>query len=233
MCGRFVLRQPSHPWLHDLPPELERPRYNIAPSQWIAAVGNDRAGDRRVRPALWGFRPPWLDERRKAPINARAETVATAPMFRRAFARGRCLIPADGWYEWQAQDGGPKQPQFFHRRAEGLFWFAGVATRDGEGRTTAAILTVDADETARAVHPRMPLLFPDDETAAAWIDADTGAATLRDLLRPPEIGALEYVPVSRRVNRPENDDARCIAAADEGGSGEGQRNAPTSGARGG
>lgn len=175
-------------------------------------MGRDREGDRRTQAARWGFRPQWLEERRKAPINARAETVATALMFRRAYARGRCLIPADVWYEWQEQAEGPKQPHFFHRPDNRLFWFAGVAARDSEGTPTAAILTIDANEVARPVHGRMPLMLPDDEAAATWIDPEVSERVLLDLLGVPANGALEVYPVSRRVNRPENDDARCVAA---------------------
>lgn len=213
MCGRFVLRHPRHPWLDGMGPELGRARYNISPSQAIPAVGRDAEGQRRVQSATWGFRPRWLDERRKAPINARAETAATTPMFRRAFAHGRCLIPADGWYEWQAQESGPRQPYFFQRPGAERFWFAGLAARDGEGHLTAAILTVEANEAARAIHPRMPLVLAGDERAAGWLDPHADVAGLAELLRPPAADVIEIRAVSRRVNRPENDVPECIAAA--------------------
>lgn len=232
MCGRYTLRHPERllspeQLLEQIderrrrqgqdqgenPDVVQRARYNIAPSQPILVVGRDAEGERVTRIATWGFRPKWLQRDRRAPINARAETVATTPMFRQAFRRSRCLVPADGWYEWQAQPSGPKVPYFFHRPDDEAFWFAGVATTDAAGEPTAAILTTDANETAAPIHSRMPLVLPDDETAAAWIDADAPATQLEELLRPPGARLLETYPVSRRVNKPANDDPECIEQA--------------------
>ena len=211
MCGRYTLRDPrGHPWLADAPQDLAGARYNVAPSQPVLALGRDREGVRRVRAATWGFHPEWLPENRRAPINARAETAATTPMFRRAFARGRCLIPADGWYEWQARDKGPKVPWFFHRPDDGVFFFAGLATLDRDHRTRVAILTTDANDTARGVHPRMPLMLPNDEAAGTWLDPEADPDTLSGLLLPPPSDLIAAYPVSRRVNKPENDDRRCL-----------------------
>ena len=228
MCGRYTLRNPrGHPWLADAAHELERSRYNIAPSQSVLALGRDREGVRRVRAATWGFHPEWLPENRRAPINARAETAATTPMFRRAFARGRCLIPADGWYEWQAREQGPKVPWFFHRPDDGVFFFAGLATRDREHQTRVAILTTDANETARTVHSRMPLMLADDDAAGAWLDPRADLEKLSTLLQPPPSDLVEAHPVNRRVNKPENDDPGCVQQqpdepATHPGAGEGE-----------
>lgn len=219
MCSRFTLRAPRHPWLDALPPALGRPRYNIAPAQTVLAIGRDREGERRVRGAIWGFRPHWLAARRKEPVNARAETAATTPLFEQAFRRGRCLIPADGWYEWQDRDEGRKQPHFFHRPDDTLFWFAGLATRDRDDMTRIAILTTAANAAAGAVHARMPVVLTDDTTAAQWIDPAASTGALAALLQPPASEFIEAYPVSRRVNRPDNDDPRCIdrdASANEG-----------------
>lgn len=213
MCSRFTLRAPRHPWLDAVPPALERPRYNIAPAQSVLAVGRDREGRRRVPGAIWGFRPHWLAEKRREPVNARAETAATTPLFEKAFRRGRCLIPADGWYEWRDPGAGPKQPYYFHRSDDALFWFAGLATRDHDDRTRVAILTTAANATASTIHPRMPLVLPGDDAAAQWIDPKTPPNALAELLQPSAHDAIQAYPVSRRVNRAENDDPRCIARA--------------------
>lgn len=217
MCGRYTLRNPERiPTPAELLERFGRdhadeaaallaPRYNIAPSQRVLVVGRDREGERAVRAATWGFRPRWLDAGRKAPINARAETAPDKPMFRGAFRRGRCLVPADGWYEWQARDGGPKQPFFFHRTDDAVFWLAGLAATDADGERTMAILTTDANRVAQAVHRRMPVVLADDEAARAWLDADAADSTLRDLLAPAPDALVETYPIDRAVNRPQND----------------------------
>lgn len=210
MCSRFTLRRPRHPWLDNLPPALERPRYNIAPAQIVLAIGRDREGQRRVRGAIWGFRPRWLADKRREPVNARAETAATTPLFQQAFHRGRCLIPADGWYEWHERGAAAKQPHFFHRPDDALFWFASLATRDRENTTRITILTTEANTAASAIHARMPVVLTDDAAAAEWIDATASADTLTALLQPPANETIDIYPVSRRVNRPDNDDPRCI-----------------------
>lgn len=206
MCGRYTLRDPrGHRWLAEVPDDLGAPRYNIAPSQDVLVAGRDAEGERVVRSARWGFRPRWLSSDRRPPINARAETAASTPMFRSAFRRGRCLVPADGWYEWQARERGPKQPYFFHRPDDGVFFFAGLAATDAEGRRTMAIVTTDANAVAKPVHGRMPVVLPGDDAAAAWIDPDTAQSTLADLLAPAPDAATAAHPIGRAVNRPDND----------------------------
>lgn len=221
MCGRFTLRNPrGHAWLAATPDELGAPRYNIAPSQPLVAVARDREGRRVVRGVDWGFRPKWLTGNRKAPINARAEGLADKPMFRRAFAAGRCLIPADGWYEWQAQEAGPKQPWFFHRPDDGVFWFAGIAARDADGRANAAVITRPSAVAFAAVHERMPAVLRDDDAAAQWIQPNAAREQLLELLMPgspkPRDDALglEMVPVSRAVNRVSNDGPELVKAVE-------------------
>lgn len=210
MCGRYTLRNPTgHRWID---PEVAGgfpPRYNIAPSQQVPVVGRDREGDRVTRFAIWGFHPDWLAPDRRSPFNARIEGVAQRPLFRGACARGRCLVPADGWYEWQAAQAGPKRPFLFHRPDDGVFFFAGVAARDGDGRTTFAIVTRDADARSRPVHERMPVVLVDDEAATGWLDAD-GASAAVAAAQAVVPGDLRIEPVGRRVNRPENDDPRCV-----------------------
>jgi len=219
MCGRYTLRAPrGHPWLADAPAELGAPRYNIAPGQALIVVARDRDGNRVARAAHWGLRPAWLGGARRAPINARAEGVADKPMFRRAFARGRCLVATDGWYEWQERDDGPKQPWFFHYPDERVFWFAGVAARDPDGRATAAILTRPAAPGPATIHGRMPVVL-DDELASGWIDAGRERGWLQELLLAPATAApgIDLRPVGRAVNRPANDGPQLIEPVPPGG----------------
>lgn len=217
MCGRYTLRNPERiPTPAELLERFGRdhadeaagllvPRYNIAPSQRVLVVGRDAAGEQALRPATWGFRPRWLSAERKAPINARAETAPDKPMFRGAFRWGRCLVPADGWYEWQARDSGPKQPYFFRGADDAVFWFAGLAATDAAGARTMAILTTDANRVAQAVHGRMPVVIADDEAACVWLDPDAAKSTLRDLLAPARDDLVETNPIDRAVDRPQND----------------------------
>lgn len=206
MCGRYALRNPrGHRWLAEVPADLGAPRYNIAPGQDVLVAGRDADGNRMVGGARWGFRPRWLPSGRRAPVNARAETAASTPMFRGAFRRGRCLVPADGWYEWQARERGPKQPYFFHRPDDAVFFFAGLAATDAEGGRTMAIVTTDANGVAAPVYARMPVVLPDDDAAATWLDPDASASTLTDLLAPAPEATTAAHAISRAVNRPDND----------------------------
>ncbi len=217
MCGRYTLRNPrGHPWLAEVPGGLGPPRYNIAPGQDVLVAGRDAEGARKVASARWGFRPRWLDADRKAPINARAESAPDKPMFRSAFRRGRCLIPADGWYEWQPRDSGPKQPHFFRCPDDRVFFFAGLAATDADGQRTMAILTTDANAVGKPVHGRMPVVLPDDDTANTWIDPAAEASTLEGLLGPLQDELVEAWPVSRAVNRPDNDRPDLVSAVEAG-----------------
>jgi len=214
MCGRYTLRKPrAHSWLEHVP-ELEgiEPSFNIAPSRRVPVVGRNADDERVASLATWGFHPRWLPADARSPINARAETAREKPMFRGAFRNGRCLVPADGWYEWQERGERTKQPYFFHRPDDSLFWFAGLAAMNEAGERTMAILTTDANAVSKPVHPRMPVVLGDDERAAMWLDPRADDETLQGLLVPGEGSLVEAYPVSRRVNKPENDDAGCIEA---------------------
>lgn len=227
VCGRYTLRHPERiptpaeilEWVDERQRrELEAsgllaPRYNIAPSQRVLIADRDADGARTVHPATWGFRPHWLPADRKAPINARAETVANKPMFRGAFRKGRCLVPADGWYEWQPQPQGPKVPHYFRRSDDGVFWFAGLEAAGADGEPTMAILTTDANAVAKPVHGRMPVVLPNDEAADAWTDPGAAESTLRDLLAPAADDLIEAYPIGRAVNRPQNDGPELIERA--------------------
>ncbi|GIX16398.1 MAG: DUF159 family protein [Rhodothalassiaceae bacterium] len=226
MCGRFLLTSPAEAIRRRFGVEAAgldlRPRYNIAPGQDILVV-HAADGGRRAAPMRWGLMPAWLSEPPGRPlINARIETVAERPAFRAAFRRRRCLVPADGWYEWQPQAKGPKQPFAFIPRAarDRPFAFAGIyeephAARWGEELpATVAILTMPAWPVFAAIHDRMPVpLAP--EGFAAWLDpgAPPPPPLLPQLpLLPAEAFAVR--PVSRLVNRVEIDSPAILETAE-------------------
>lgn len=213
MCGRYTLTQGDlSPIGRVLGVDLGtvRPRYNIAPGQEVAVVRHDRPFELGF--ARWGLVPHWSPSARpqyKA-INARAETVAVKPAFRDAFRRRRCLIPADGFYEWQRLDGA-KQPWFIHFPDRRLFAFAGLWERwqgGGEVLETCAIIVAHAVGVAAAIHERMPVVLP-PEAYGPWLDPVTPRATLEALLAPRADG-LVATRVSTRVNDPRNDDPELI-----------------------
>jgi putative SOS response-associated peptidase YedK len=216
MCGRFALTSPPDviAALFDLvlPPDVG-PRYNIAPTQ---PVGTVRQGDdgRTFDLLRWGLVPPWAKDISigSRMINARSETAATKPAFRSAMKRRRCLIPADGFYEWQPR-GSEKQPFFIHAKDGGLLVFAGLWeswVQDDEEIESCTILTTEANATTEAMHDRMPvILAPSDFDA--WLDPGRqDAAELAPLLRPAPDDLLDAYPVSRRVNKPAFDDPACL-----------------------
>ena len=203
-----------------------RPRYNVAPGQNVAAVRSgdgdgDRDGDRQLSMLRWGLIPVWS----KKPnigyslINARSETVASKPAFRAAYRARRCLIPADGFYEW-VRRGSVKQPYLIGRKDGGMMAFAGLWERwfipedvllprsmsglePGDAVDTCTILTTAANETLAPVHHRMPVILP-SELFDPWLDGQTVA------LDPYCAQEMTLQPVSTRVNRPSNDDPRCV-----------------------
>jgi putative SOS response-associated peptidase YedK len=216
MCGRYALTK-----LEDLERFLnstafEGPtRYNIAPTQPAPVVRLNQAGDRVTTTPTWGLVPFWAKDPAavRRPINARAETVATSGMFRHAFARRRCLVPANGFYEWQARsDRRTKQPWYLHRHDHELFAFAGLCESWGEGEDrldTFAIITTEPNELVRPIHDRMPVIVPPDEHDR-WLDLATEPESLQPLLRPAPDHDWTADPVSTHVNRPDHDDASCI-----------------------
>ncbi len=234
MCGRFTLRAPSQLQL-GLFQLAELPslpaRFNIAPSQPVAAVRAKKDSDGRELAMLrWGLIPSWAKEASigNTLINARGESVATKPAFRSAFRSRRCLILADGFYEWQKKDGA-KQPYYIQVRGGELFAFAGLWEHWFENRTpsvdpqgelveSATIVTTDANETMRPIHNRMPvILAPRDYDL--WLDpAVKDAKLLEPLLRPCPNEEITAYPISTYVNSPRHDDERCVAPGSiEGG----------------
>jgi putative SOS response-associated peptidase YedK len=214
MCGRYTLTDPGQlPLRFDVEVNADTllPRYNIAPSQLVPVVV-ERPEGRALQPMCWGFQPAWATAapNRPAPINARAETLLARPLFRGSVARRRCLIVADGFYEWQDVGRGPKQPVYIRLRTGGLFAFAGLYTDAGEGPATCAIITTDPNDAIRPIHNRMPaILEPAQE--AVWIDpllSDPSAVLA--CLRPFPAEELITFPVSRLVSDVRNEGPRLI-----------------------
>jgi putative SOS response-associated peptidase YedK len=218
MCGRFTLVANPDALAElfelDAPPELS-PRYNIAPTQAILAVRpkSDGGGREAVR-LRWGLVPSWAKEVGGPPlINARADTVADKPAFRVAFKQRRCLIPADGFYEWQATGGKKKQPFAIRLRDDHPFAFAGLWERwsRGEERVeSCAIITTGANDLLRSIHDRMPVILPPSRFAD-WLDPTFhDAEQLQALLQPFPADQMKTYTVSTLVGNARNDDPRCL-----------------------
>ena len=189
------------------------PRYNIAPTDQIPIVRIDpRDGEREVVMARWGLIPFWMKEKPKVPhINARAETVEKLPMFREAFAKRRCLIPATGFYEWEKREDG-KQPYRFTRKDLEPFAFAGIwefARIEGEDILSAAIIVGEANSLVSPIHNRMPVMLM-AEDYDRWLDAATDVRELKAMLKPYDPSLMEAYAVSRIVNSVKNDTEECI-----------------------
>ena len=217
MCGRYTLATPSDDLIEafDLPGLTFEymARYNIAPGQPAPVVAEDGRG-RRMGLLKWGLVPAWKGEPGSGLINARAETVATKASFREAFARRRCLVPADGFYEWRREaETGRKTPFWIHPVDQAVLTFAGIWETwthvAADPLHTFAILTTSANEDVRHVHDRMPVIVP-VEDRARWLDRATAEPSLEAILAPAPPRTLECHPVDRRVNRVAEDDAGLI-----------------------
>lgn len=226
MCGRYTQLMP---WSELV--ELYRisagtaaapnlpPRYNICPTQDVpvvrAGAGATASAGRDLVMMRWGLVPAWSKDAAigSRMINARAETVAEKPSFRSAYKSRRCLIPADGFYEWRKLEGGPKQPYRITLAGGAPFAFAGLWEQwekapDGKALETCTIITTAANPFVRPIHHRMPVIL-DGVGHDAWLDAATPPDTLSALLRPYD-GVLEARAVGTRVNNPRNDDDACL-----------------------
>ncbi len=225
MCGRFTLSRRDREELayelgvpiEQLPADVYRPRYNIAPTDphWIVRV---RYEDRELLPAKWGLVNNWAKDAKRAgaQINARSETLAKLPPFRDAFRRRRCVIPADGFFEWTgAKDA--RQPLWFHRADGQLLLFAGLyeswEPAPGERQRTFTIVTTGPNGLMAPVHDRMPVILTAD-AVEAWLNPrDEDVEELSKLLVPAPEGLLIATPMSSRVNSVKNDDEACLVPA--------------------
>jgi putative SOS response-associated peptidase YedK len=216
MCGRFTLTTPAAALAEafdlDETPALA-PRYNVAPGQDVAVVGR-RDASHRPRLALlhWGFRRP--GESAGMLVNARSETAYRLPLFRDAFRSRRCLIPADGFYEWK-REGARKSPYLIARHDGAPFALAGLWQREPgpAPRSTCVILTTEPNPLLREIHDRMPVIVP-RAAYARWLDPElTAPEELRPLLVPFPDDELKLTRVGTWVNNARNDDPRCLEPA--------------------
>ncbi|MGB5347224.1 MAG: SOS response-associated peptidase [Woeseia sp.] len=217
MCGRFAFYSPSEATaalfgVENAPPV--EPRYNIAPTQYIAAIRDADSGSRELKMLRWGLVPFWAKDPSigNRMINARAETVAEKPSFRSAFKKRRCLILADGFYEWHTE-AGVKTPYFISAADSEPFAFAGLwedwkDKQTGESLQTATIITTPANSFMESLHHRMPVILQRD-TAAVWLDGK------QDLLQdvPAITPKLRAWPVARTVNNARNEGEDLLAPA--------------------
>jgi putative SOS response-associated peptidase YedK len=220
MCGRYTLASPTERLAEEFGVDASSielsPNYNVAPTQGVAAV-LEEGGQRRLEVLRWGLIPPWADDPGigSRMINARSETAPGKPSFRRAFRERRCLIPADGFYEWQRTNGA-KQPYYIHMEDGRPFAFAGLWeswSKGGEGEVrTCTILTTGANALVGEVHDRMPVILAHD-VYDVWLDPASERDELTGLLAPYPEDEMEAYPVSRFVNSPSNNDPRCIEPA--------------------
>lgn len=218
VCGRFTLTSSSEALAADFEvSEVERfePRFNIAPSQEIAVVREAESGARECVALRWGMIPAWAKDPKTshAPINARSETAASKPTFRKAMSHRRCLVPASGFYEWRGK-GGAKQAYYFRMQERELFAIAGIFElwrgEGGEILETVALLTSEANAVVAPVHARMPVILA-KSNYKRWLDrGNHDSASIADLMIPCPVDWVESFAVSSKVNNPRFDEPACI-----------------------
>ncbi len=213
MCSRYSLTSPPEAvrayFKYNNEAEFP-PRYNIAPSQPVAIVRLDLKGERELALVRWGLIPSWVKDPREFTtlINARGETVIEKPSFRGAMRHRRCLIPADGFYEWTGE-AGAKQPHLIRPKAGGPMAFAGLWEHwlgaDGSEIDTMAIITTSANRTVRGIHDRMPVILAPSQFDT-WFDMKgVSAKDAAMFLQPAPDSLLEVTPVSKAVGNPRNE----------------------------
>jgi putative SOS response-associated peptidase YedK len=221
MCGRYTIITDVRELADDFGAEIDpgfqlKPRYNVAPSQTVPVIAVQE-GKRILRGMHWGLVPFWAKEKSIGykMINARSETIAEKPSFKQALLKRRCLILADGFYEWR-KEGSAKTPMWIRLKNEKPFFFAGLweSWSPPDDKETillsTTIITIAANEFMKSIHDRMPVILP-KETAEAWLDEGTkDAAKLTQYLKPYPAEAMIAHPVSILVNSPKNDRPECI-----------------------
>lgn len=222
MCGRFTLTvdpgqlQDAFPWV-EFPEDISQ-RFNIAPSQPVAVIPND--GLNRLDFFNWGLIPFWAKDKKigNRLINARSETLAEKPSFRGSFKYKRCLVLADGFYEWRKVPGvSTKTPMYIHMKDKKPFAFAGLwdnwHSKDGSEIRTCTIITTEPNSLIAEIHNRMPVILPAD-TYSDWLhEGEHDQALLSSFLKPYQGEEMEAYAVSRSVNSPQNDSPECIIPA--------------------
>lgn len=219
MCGRYAATLPPEMMaeLFKLLNSIEMvPRYNIAPTQPIAAIWEE-AGRREGHFARWGLVPRWVKDPREFPllINARAESMADKPAFRDALKHGRCIVPASGYYEWHTGPDKKKRPYYITRADGQPMALAGLYATwsgpEGEEVDSVATITVAANRQLSEIHDRMPAILLDDAEIDAWLNVrEIRAPEAAQMALPLEDGVLKFHPVSTRVNSARDDDPGLI-----------------------
>ena len=221
MCGRYSFITPAPSAEARFEAVFAEPApllYNAAPSQRLPVITNAAPG--RVQLLRWGLVPAWSRDPSGGPkpINARAETLADKPSFRLLLGRRRCLVLADGFYEWQATPAG-KVPHRILLRNEQPFAFAGlwdewVDRATGELHPTFTIITTEPNELMAGIHNRMPVILPDRAAELAWLDDGRKLAAHQQQLQPFAATAMQEYVISKRVNSPANNDAAVLAVVE-------------------
>lgn len=215
MCGRYTLKENKdklEEWFDADGEELDRlePNYNVAPSQTMPVVGQNRDGGRSLQPFRWGLLPFWADEKNigYSMINARAETLDSKKSYKPYFEKQRCLVPASGFYEWKGKKG-DKTPHYIYPTHEPLFAFAGLyslwKSPDGKEQIpTYTIITTDANEKMKELHDRMPAMLLKNEWDQ-WLDPNNhDMLALKELLDPFPDDAIAFYPVNKKVGNVRN-----------------------------
>jgi putative SOS response-associated peptidase YedK len=240
MCGRFTLKTPVSDWLTDLfpdgydgldeqldllSPECKQPRYNIAPSQSIVVITMETEAGYRLNAMRWGLLPSWADSMSSGynMINARSESLMDKPSFRPSLIHKRCILLADGYYEWKKITDKHKVPYWIHRPHDCVFAMAGLWAQNNKIATDAAhpgpilstaVITTEANRDTSSVHDRMPIIFTDPQAIHLWLDPKKNdkqfAGELMEQLHSNTPGSLLLRPVSTAVNNPRNVDASLI-----------------------
>ncbi len=223
MCGRYMITSAREAIkrVFDVPTLFElAPRYNVAPTQEVPVV-RLQEGERELVMLRWGLIPSWAKDPEigNRMINARAETVPEKPSFRAAFRRRRCLVVADGFYEWQKRPHGRKQPYYIAVGNGGPFGFAGLWERwsdpiEGYLVESCTIVTAMANERLESIHDRMPVII-DPSHFDAWLDTSGNPAIAQALLAPYPAERMSAYPISRRINNVKNDDPACLEPLEE------------------
>lgn len=219
MCGRFTLTvdpgqlQDAFPWV-EFPEDISQ-RFNIAPSQPVAVIAND--GLNRVDFFNWGLIPFWAKDPKigNRMINARAETIAEKPSFRGSFKYKRCLVLADGFYEWRKEPGSKtKTPMYLRLKDQKPFAFAGLwdnwHSKDGSEIRTCTIITTEPNMLVKDIHNRMPVILPQNVYQDWLQEGENDQTLLKSFLKPYPAEEMEAFAVSRHVNSPHNDSPECI-----------------------
>lgn len=219
MCGRYLLKASKRELslAFELPeenlPVIQYGRYNIAPTQDVVALTTSNDGARTISAFRWGLIPSWAKDASigNKLINARAETITEKPSFRDAFKKRRCLVLAEGFYEWK-KIGTKKQPYFIFLKNQKLFAFAGLyetwKAPEGHEVRSCTVITTEANQFMKSLHDRMPVILASPAEWTAWLDLKNEHA--RSLLRPLPEDALDCYAVSVAVNNPRNESAELI-----------------------